>query len=369
MPNNGKTGHPFLAYRIAALPIFPSFLVTTRTIITTVCRTQRVQKPSSNEEEIFYMAPRVTVPRWAEQITVQRQKETLIVKGIRRHPDQVVLISDRAARKDLLQPLPLEILEDGKPVERETVKPHLLFSWAVHPDSMASFVKTFGPVWGQVEEVRPQSDGTDKIIVRQSLRTLKQLQRQVMIATDMVAKVKNVDTLNADDWELLASETMSLNTAGPKGATVQARFRKSFEYRLSKTGPVLASPLRKGGVSTAGLDMVRLLANWELCSLLNKYPPVVSFFDQYHVRELPINSAEGILPTLYFLLRQDYLAEGRSIRNCASCGRLFTATRKNLRCCSPNCSHRNRNRKYWCEKGNQKRKERLEVAQSPQALR
>jgi hypothetical protein len=76
--------------------------------------------------------------------------------------------------------------------------------------------------------------------------------------------------------------------------------------------------------------------------------------------ELPAYDPAGILPVLYFMLRQDYV-RGKIIAMCArpSCGAFFAVKRFGQRFCSARCSRLQRQREYWQRTGKQARRERL----------
>jgi hypothetical protein len=76
--------------------------------------------------------------------------------------------------------------------------------------------------------------------------------------------------------------------------------------------------------------------------------------------ELPIYDPVGILPVLYFMLRQDCLRE-QSIAICArpACGAFFAVERFGQRFCSEECSRLQRQRDYWERKGKEMRTRRV----------
>lgn len=307
------------------------------------------------------MSGLVTIPKWAESIAVRRRGDRLFVQGHRRIPTQAIRASEKNSSTDILAPLNVHIFQNGNYVEDRATSLHMLFTLSDDLDSLLRFVAKFGPVWGQVVNLRVKRDGTEDITVAQSVRKLRQIQRQMTFAADAVAKLKNFDTLTDDAWEVLFLEAVFLSGMCLRSdATIKVRPGKDFRVRLSKTGPVLSSALPRK-MPELGAEFVKAYAHHVICRLLNKFPPIVTFFDDYLVRELPLNAPEGVLPTLYFLLRRDYLAEARSIANCANCNRLFQVIRKDQHCCSPKCSHQFRNRKHWRTRGKRRRQERMEL--------
>lgn len=107
------------------------------------------------------------------------------------------------------------------------------------------------------------------------------------------------------------------------------------------------------------------LGHWKICELLKRFPPVLTFF-AHRGGELPQHRREGILPALYFMLRQDYMAEGERLGICANedCRAVFAITRHGKIYCSIQCSQLQRQRDYWRSKGSDKRRNRMRAARA-----
>jgi len=117
--------------------------------------------------------------------------------------------------------------------------------------------------------------------------------------------------------------------------------------------------------SAAG-RLLPLLLGWAksaLCDLLNAFPPILSLSGGLPSETPPMPLLFGVRPALYFLLRRDYLAQGR-IAICANarCGKAFATQRLGQRYCDLDCSQRQRARVYWGRSGKQKRAERRQAA-------
>src|SRR5690349_9426187 len=98
------------------------------------------------------MSALVTIPMWAESITVRRRGDHLFVRGHRRIPTQAIRASEKST--DILAPVNVHIFQDGNYVEDRATNLHMLFTLSDDLDSLLRFVAKFGPVWGRVVNLR-----------------------------------------------------------------------------------------------------------------------------------------------------------------------------------------------------------------------
>jgi hypothetical protein len=103
-----------------------------------------------------------------------------------------------------------------------------------------------------------------------------------------------------------------------------------------------------------------------LCELINAFRTEVQHYSDHPTEALSLFSLRfGIRPSLYFILRHEYLGRGGTfICGNDRCGEFFVSERAGQRYCSADCSSQYRQREYWTRSGARKRKRRRAKARS-----
>ena len=301
------------------------------------------------------MTEKLTVPAWAERITVEQLPKKLFARGEGRVSNLVVSVTElRSKSQDLLAQY-VPTLEWSK--KRGALPPHLQFATAVRLKEQIDFVRRFGPVWGTVRQ-----KGVP-ILVEQRLERLEEEQRVFALAARLLVELrKNKAAVPGRLLELVVGlhiENRFLSVLFEAGYEdmLGVAIKRAGVPKVQIFGDPNMPLTRHDHLLTEQLSLH--LAHWTLCELLNRFPPFLLFvFGQR--AELPRHRPEGILPMLYYMLRRDYLAEEKRVTICdnSSCGTLFAVERTNQRFCSARCSKLQRGRRYWYERGKERRRER-----------
>jgi hypothetical protein len=309
---------------------------------------------------------RLTIPTWAERISVQRDGETLIVQGEGRKPTPVPP-NELQPGQDFLQ----QYAQYGKLwLEKRSGKrpPHIQFANSTSDDDLIAFVERFGPV---------QSNGKLWRLPNQSVTAYQDMQglrRDRLIFSGATKLVVACGRPDARDLLLdgLGEVFQGALQSGPateihtvpgyderpwyghrilpfaKWACAQTDSETATE--LSPPGTPLKEELRSISPSK-----VREFGQIALSILLNCFPPQLTPVGR-RMMELPVYDPVGILPVLYFMLRLDCLRK-QAIAICArpDCGAFFAVERSGQRFCSAECSQLQRQRDYWHRKGKEVR--------------
>jgi hypothetical protein len=135
----------------------------------------------------------------------------------------------------------------------------------------------------------------------------------------------------------LPAEIDSLAVHAPPGV-VSGEFRPWTWSMLAVRELIEASANAKQNILQYG--------HHAFCQLLNNFPPALVPALGRQPIELPKIKREGIIDSLYYKLRLDYLAQ-RQLGVCLNCNGHFPIMRRGARACSEACARALRNRKYW----------------------
>lgn len=274
----------------------------------------------------------VVTPVWAQQIEVERQGNTLLVTGWGRIPDPFdakEIASESIAKMDIFRRFRryvLRHLSEKKTTEDAGV---YQFADADTDEKLISFVKEFGPVWGEVRSTKYEDNGTMTISVAQSMKLLRYHQEEFAAATRLLQLINQKrNTHTAEDCADVFTAIGRMHI--PAFAQI-----------------VLDNFLLTEGSICQKAASILPWAHRALCMVLNEHHPKLIPFDDRAI-ELPVVQDEGIRDAIYWQLRQDYLAQ-RAIGTCLHCGGHFPIRRRGAQGCSGSCSRALRNEKYWNE--------------------
>jgi hypothetical protein len=340
----------------------------------------------------------VIVPVWAEEIRVRLSGENLIVRGVpgpfsgpSPRSDSLEDLSSfsdlpflqeemrRSIYLDLLRPV-FEQLQ----IKGTELPAHLQFANAKGSEQLIEFTTRFGPVHATVF-----SQGfSGRIRAVQNLHLLSVEQHVFSALVGLLAAVKQLEPAAQDT----RAKRFAYNRLPSIPVLVKERHLKSYEstresasaaatavldalIRFQEMTTIACGSQLRGfwddaelqGKLTAELPVVARQCDPEIMSMvghevlqrvLDNFPPALISADGFVV-ECPRMSRSGIRSALYFMLRLDYL-QGRCLAFCANdaCGRVFTVLRMNARCCSPRCSSRRSDKKYYASKGKGQRRAR-----------
>jgi hypothetical protein len=269
---------------------------------------------------------RVIFPVWAQRIDVEKQRDTILVTGwgrIASPIDAREVEPGQVSRLDIFQRFHryfLSQLGEKKAVEDAGV---YQFADADNDEKLITFVKEFGPVWGQVRSSKYEENGTCTLTVAQSLRGLRQEQREFAAAAELL---RQVNRNSQADSAIIASTMLDIG--------LPAYWQVMTDTFLSTEGSVARKT-----------ESVLPWARRALCMVLNHYPPRLVPVDG-EVIELAGSPDEGIRDAIYYQLRRDFLAQ-RTIGICLNCGGHFAVHKRGTRGCSESCRRALRNQKYW----------------------
>ena len=248
--------------------------------------------------------------------------------------------------------------------------PHVQFANAHDDSRLVQFVARFGPVWGDMTAHKPSRTQVETWVrVRESLNGLRR-ERALISSAMHLASLMIDEELGQPEMiaHVLAGIASALWMKGAEWEYEEGNFSKWYGIRL--WNPIQAIALEGGWPAGVPLNeflltlrgqRLKLRAASLLCEVLNiaEFRPVlVPTIDGY--AELPVHDRRGVLPALYFMLRQDILhRKGIAICRLVDCGAFFKIERSGQHFCSDRCSRLQRQREYWNEKGKALRKKRL----------
>jgi hypothetical protein len=277
--------------------------------------------------------PRAIVPVWAQRIAVERQGESLLIKGWGRIEDVISTLEldpARIAALDLLRRFKQDALRTiGKDTKSGDAGVYR-FADADSDEKLIGFCEEFGPVGGDVVSVDYEDDWTITLSVSQGLEKLRDARKKFAAAVELVCQVNRHgratrSAIYAAEEELYRQLALEVGSYGP-GTTTVVDLRKQVE-------------------SGQPIAMTIAFAHSTICGLLNSFPPDLAPVNG-EVIELPKTRITGIEDVLYYQIRRDYLAQ-REIGICKECGGHFSVFKHGTPCCSDSCSRALRNRKYW----------------------
>jgi hypothetical protein len=311
------------------------------------------------------------VPPWAGRIRVERSGDDLLVRGEER---LIASTGDSTADADLLR----DYFEHTKGASyqrrgRRSPLMHLDFANATDDAKICGFVARFGPVSASRLANVKTGERTESIDAVQDLAGLRRERRMFAGAVTLSSALSG---RSKSDHQKLASGLAEISEAahqtGPdfELRTTEGAYRhwhgtrviRHFqEFQLHHPGlSTLAESLGSYENALATLDVARLrdVSQKVLVELLNHFPTYVLSIGKAFM-ELPPHERSGVLPVLYFMLRQDCLRQyGIGICAREGCGRFFRIRRHGLRFHSTRCSQLQRQREYWHKRGRFQRRRR-----------
>lgn len=301
-----------------------------------------------------------SIPHWAKCISVRWNGNDILVRGRSRNPFQV--LSDIPRTDDLLAHHAPSI-ESGE--KRGAKNPlYIRFANCSSGDELVQFVRKFGPVWGEVLRLKTLSSGNQDILVRQRLPKLFHDHSVFKRAFELLLALR-VEEGEQGTLEHLANLLIAFPGMDSKS---KIGFGAEDTVQLiGNTGRQLTSGVPRLRLHKSELmrDVLLYWGHWGLTRLLNRYPPVLTFFRGQPV-EAPVHRPEGIRPMLYFMLRREYLSDLKTSNVCTNpnCRAFFAVERQGAKYCSSTCSTLHRQREYWNRRGSRLRKRRMAASRS-----
>ena len=329
---------------------------------------------------------------WAREISVSRDGEDLIVsgEGVYFAPLNTIEMKEDGFEDLLARYYRAESSRANNRQPTGGNSPHLQFVNAETDEQLISFVERYGPVAGQPRK-SPEWEKVElvdgewvvqgpEVHVTQSMAVLRSEQRIFANTLDLMSLVNGTEGLVDEFYEVLPGRPQFGETHfRPKQAMRYTRWRKKWDPVCEaivqrgidlEAGIVEASKMPDYGrhwdqfLSTprfkptmAGGDLVGAINDTHriLCGVFNSFPTYL-YADDGVTIELPEIIRTGILPTLYFMLRENY-RQRRRFKPCelAGCPNIFLVGREGARYCSERCSHTASQRKYWDRAGKKKR--------------
>jgi hypothetical protein len=226
--------------------------------------------------------------------------------------------------------------------------PHVRFANADDDEGLMAFLGDFGPVAVPFDLEHLRLEKASELRAREPLEALRREQRVFRALAEIIAVLSlkrpaakaiesiasNVDTV-ATEWRNEPSESATREELHKWRTVMQYEFRDW-------------TPIHFGHFTVA--------------AALNRFPKRIqasrSQNGRWITEELPEVDTTGIRPTLYSMLRDDYLS--RSIARCPErgCGQFFRITHKGKSYCSAQCARRFSSRRWWMKKGGRQRRER-----------
>jgi hypothetical protein len=264
----------------------------------------------------------IFVPKWARVIHTSREKNVLLVTG----KDHCPFGNDTT------------IVWPGC---RDSRSMHIEFANSETDSELLDFVAKYGPVNGDFHTgvlypVKISSQRFKTVTIEQALGRLRSAQEAIAAAARAVSLLQLKIVIPYE-----AMRPLSLRIATSLGAEDSGRdSTNAVEFIQS-----VASKKTMELFAKREMSLTRDL----LCEFLNRVPPRLTRFGN-RIVELPHYDQGGVLPIIYYLLRQDLLSEERTIGICERCRRLFVVKRRGMAFCSPECSQLKRSLDYYHSK-------------------
>ncbi len=308
----------------------------------------------------------ITIPKWADRITVEQKGDVLLIHGEGRISAPVTP-EGLTSEQDLLR----QYTQYGRLwSEKRSGKrpPHIQFANCRSDADLIAFVERFGPVYAS------------SVMTHERLKTATAQQRMDGLRRDrtiFTGAIRIVAELGGGKKgeapkvaEGLAEIVEGVHLPGPKEEIrTVPHFSQGWWYGtdiipliklIAQEQPwddrkePMASCIRtmQGGAA-------RRYARLALCELLNHFAPYLVPAGN-RIMELPRHEPSSILPALYFMLRQDCLRDQPiTMCNQRDCGKFYAVERFGQRFCSAECSRLQRQREYWERRGRIQRQGRL----------
>lgn len=274
--------------------------------------------------------------------------------------------------------------------------PHISFPNATSDQALMEFVEEFGPVVAtdvfEDKVDQTQANGTSLeekdwrgfVGARQDLATLRIERRTYAAALELLTELRLGE--NAVDISAIQRHISDIAdgvSSWPEQREAERQWRTSHNFApmawhfdsnqrhfiwLLKADVFLQEPPPLDGAFGTGPDYVGWALRMKpyraghlvLCALINAFDTEVKYFKDRPVETSPFGSLRfGVRPALYLILKHLYLG-GSGVPVCGNdrCRRFFENERAGQRFCTPECSQRYRQRKYWAKAGSDLRKRR-----------
>lgn len=261
---------------------------------------------------VKYINRNMRIPKWAREIHATRRDHVIDVEGKGHYPFPDFSVTHR--------------VDSGRWI-------HIEFANADSDSELLDFVDRYGPVngefgFGELFPTSVHSRAFKRIVVEQPIQKLREAHSAIVPAVRLVATLQSEKSTTFE-----ALNRLCCLLAPHIGVTHEADSGLNRSLLSRQTMNVFTE--REMGIAAA-----------YLCKLLDQFPPKLAKAGSHGV-ELPYYEDSGILPILYYLLRQDFLSDFRTIGICERCRRLFVVRRKAAQFCSAECSQLKRSLDYY----------------------
>jgi hypothetical protein len=304
---------------------------------------------------------------WADEIEVLSLADRLSVSGQKLFPS-----SKGAKERDLISGY-LCAISGGRVADLDKAA-HLVFANSMSAEDLTRFVERYGPVLAETDSVEIRPPATEAKVVTTELKAiqrwevLRREQRTLRAALKLFEQIRlekpNLEALfdaardlvlGTSSWIAVCEQELSTKSGRPWQNSPSWTWTAKHQGRAQ----MLMNPLRPLG-DRAAVKRAKAQGHELLCHLLNAFPVRMTQYRNVPL-EMPSEDVSfGILPVLYFLLRNDYLWSAKVAR-CAwkDCARWFRVGNHDSPCCSEQHSLKHRQWVYYHEgKGKQTRRKR-----------
>jgi hypothetical protein len=258
------------------------------------------------------------IPKWAQGITAEKRDNVIVVVGEGHYPFPGFSVARRADSNSRRW---MHIELANAETERE----------------LLAFVAKHGPVngrtlGGELYPVAISPRGFKSVTVEQPMAKLRDAQQAIATAARLIAVLQSGGLPSFETVNRLCCKLAEYVDQPPENPT---------DLEPGKWSKRTVNLATRREMSVAA-DFLR--------PLLDKFPPKLARLGRRHAVELPFYDEAGVLPILYWLLRQDFLSDVRTIGICERCRRLFVVRRRGAQFCSAECSQLKRALDYYHSK-------------------
>lgn len=263
--------------------------------------------------------------------------------------------------------------------------PHLRFANAKSDKELIAFVSEFGPIAPYEVEIfeppdaedfrKPEDDFRQTIFGAERLASLRHERRVYAAILHLMLELRRgKKKYNAETVQKLVDEIVDGAESWPDQSEAEIRRRKEriwgnecWQFDKQTLDYLHTCQVEISGRIKSESDgrpdltpSVYWTGHRVICRILDSLHTELWCFEDHPVETFSYGTLHfGIRPTLYLILRHEYLGRGGTAI-CANdrCGDFFVSQRAGQKHCDDDCSRKARQRKYWATKGSRKRKAR-----------
>lgn len=327
---------------------------------------QKRARELANETELKRGPQMAFTPVWAQVIELKREGDALLIRGwghVPFHVNASDVDPQHVSGIDLLEQFRRTALSQLSSKQEDVAAGIYQLADADDDDKLVAFVRRFGPIVGSVlSEESDREFGTKTLTVREDLASLRHHQKVFSAATKLLAELNRNGLADSKAIvhammilcpaprlylpQHLPDEIARLAAHASPGI-VSGEFYP-WVWSMLAVRELIHVGDGRAKVSPRAKQHIREYGHHAFCQLLNAFPLVLFPALGDRPIELPKIKREGIIDSLYYKLRLDYLAQ-RQLGICLNCNAHFPIMRRGARACSEACARALRNRKYWKE--------------------